>query len=148
MRMSAVPGNLATVKVDAIVNAANSTLLGGGGIDGAIHAAAGPWLLDACRRLRRTTHSCGRAVGDAVATPGFDLPAIWVIHTVGPNRHRGETDPALQTARRDRGWRVRAPRRSRLRASHMRRRGTGSGRTSSSTSTPVSHQISGPGPSR
>ncbi len=88
-------GDLTRVEADAVVNAANSTLLGGGGVDGAIHAAAGPRLLEACRRLRNTTHPNGLDVGDAVATPAFDLPASWVIHTVGPNLHRGQDDPAL-----------------------------------------------------
>ncbi|MBD7998326.1 O-acetyl-ADP-ribose deacetylase [Oerskovia gallyi] len=95
MHLSAELGDLTTVDVDVIVNAANSSLLGGGGVDGAIHAAAGPRLLDACRELRRTTLPEGLPVGEAVATPGFDLPARWVVHTVGPNRHRGQTDPAL-----------------------------------------------------
>jgi O-acetyl-ADP-ribose deacetylase (regulator of RNase III) len=95
MRVSVELGDITTVEVDAIVNAANSGLLGGGGVDGAIHAAAGPRLLNACRELRTTTHVCGLQVGDAVATHGFDLPARWVIHTVGPNRHAGETDPRL-----------------------------------------------------
>lgn len=94
MKVSVELGDITRVDVDAVVNAANSTLLGGGGVDGAIHAAAGPGLLEACRRLRRTTHRDGLEVGDAVATGGFDLPARWVIHTVGPNRHRGQTDPA------------------------------------------------------
>jgi O-acetyl-ADP-ribose deacetylase (regulator of RNase III) len=95
MRLEVVPGDITRQAVDAIVNAANSTLLGGGGVDGAIHAAAGPALLEECRRLRRTTHRDGLAVGDAVATGAGDLPARWVIHTVGPNRHRGQTDPEL-----------------------------------------------------
>lgn len=95
MRLTAELGDITTVDVDAIVNAANSSLLGGGGVDGAIHAAAGPRLLAACRELRRTTLPDGLPVGKAVATPGFDLPARWVIHTVGPDRHRGQTDPAL-----------------------------------------------------
>jgi O-acetyl-ADP-ribose deacetylase (regulator of RNase III) len=95
MRLEAVGGDITTQHVDAIVNAANSSLLGGGGVDGAIHAAAGPRLLEACRELRRTDLRDGLPVGEAVATPGFDLPARWVIHTVGPNRHVGETDPAL-----------------------------------------------------
>ncbi|MFC8800506.1 O-acetyl-ADP-ribose deacetylase [Promicromonospora sp. NPDC057138] len=95
MSVSVEIGDLTHVEVDAVVNAANSTLLGGGGVDGAIHAAAGPRLLEACRRLRNTTHRDGLAVGDAVATPAFDLPASWVIHTVGPNLHRGQDDPAL-----------------------------------------------------
>lgn len=94
-RITAVKGDLTTQRVDAIVNAANSTLLGGGGVDGAIHAAAGPRLLDACRALRATTLPDGLPVGEAVATPGFALPARWVIHTVGPDAHRGQTDPAL-----------------------------------------------------
>jgi O-acetyl-ADP-ribose deacetylase len=93
--IEAVTGDITTQRVDAIVNAANSALLGGGGVDGAIHAAAGPGLLEECRRLRATTHKDGLAVGDAVATGAGDLPVRWVIHTVGPNRHRGQTDPAL-----------------------------------------------------
>ena len=95
MRIEAVQGDITTQDVDAIVNAANSSLLGGGGVDGAIHSAAGPELLASCRELRRTVLPDGLPVGDAVATPGFRLPARWVIHTVGPNRHRGQTDPAL-----------------------------------------------------
>jgi O-acetyl-ADP-ribose deacetylase (regulator of RNase III) len=94
MTMSVEIGDLTRVEADAVVNAANSMLLGGGGVDGAIHAAAGPRLLEACRRLRNTTHRDGLDVGDAVATPAFDLPASWVIHTVGPNLHRGQDDPA------------------------------------------------------
>jgi O-acetyl-ADP-ribose deacetylase (regulator of RNase III) len=93
--IEAVMGDITTQRVDAIVNAANSSLLGGGGVDGAIHAAAGPLLLEECRRLRDTTHQNGLDVGDAVATGAGHLPARWVIHTVGPNRHRGQTDPAL-----------------------------------------------------
>ena len=95
MLIEAVLGDITTQDVDVIVNAANSSLLGGGGVDGAIHAAAGPRLLAACHELRATTLPDGLPVGDAVVTPGFDLTARWVIHTVGPNRHRGETDPVL-----------------------------------------------------
>ncbi|MDO4887749.1 MAG: O-acetyl-ADP-ribose deacetylase [Actinomycetaceae bacterium] len=95
MKIEAMRGDITTQEVDAVVNAANSSLLGGGGVDGAIHRAAGPRLLDACRELRRTSLPEGLPVGQAVATPGFELPARWVIHTVGPNRHAGQTDPAL-----------------------------------------------------
>jgi O-acetyl-ADP-ribose deacetylase (regulator of RNase III) len=95
MRIEAVAGDITRQEVDAVVNAANSTLLGGGGVDGAIHAAAGPRLLEECRRLRRTSLPQGLPVGEAVATGAGDLPARWVIHTVGPNRHRGQTDPEL-----------------------------------------------------
>ena len=95
MEIESVPGDLTRQLVDVVVNAANSTLLGGGGVDGAIHAAAGPALLEECRRLRRTSHRDGLPVGHAVATGAGDLPARWVVHTVGPNRNRGQTDPAL-----------------------------------------------------
>ncbi len=88
-------GDITAERVDAIVNAANSSLMGGGGVDGAIHAAAGPQLLEECRRLRASTLPDGLPVGEAVATGGYELPARLVIHTVGPNRRRGQTDPAL-----------------------------------------------------
>jgi len=78
MRLEAVWGDITTEAVDAVVNAANSFLRGGGGVDGAIHRAAGPELLAACVILG------GCPTGDAKATPGFGLPARWVIHTVGP----------------------------------------------------------------
>ncbi|WP_299165205.1 O-acetyl-ADP-ribose deacetylase [uncultured Arthrobacter sp.] len=90
-----IQGDITTQEVDAVVNAANSALLGGGGVDGAIHAAAGPELLVACRAIRADSLHDGLPVGQAVATPGFQLPARWIIHTVGPNRHAGQTDPAL-----------------------------------------------------
>ena len=93
--IEAVEGDITTELVDAIVNAANSSLLGGGGVDGAIHQAAGPRLLEQCRELRHTAYPGGLPVGEAVATAAGDLPARWVIHTVGPNRHAGQTDPAL-----------------------------------------------------
>jgi O-acetyl-ADP-ribose deacetylase (regulator of RNase III) len=95
MSIDAVLGDLTTEHADALVNAANSSLLGGGGVDGALHAAAGPALLAACRRVRAEQWPDGLPVGEAVATEAGKLPARWVIHTVGPNRNAGLTDEAL-----------------------------------------------------
>ena len=91
-RVVAKVGDITREAVDAIVNAANSALLGGGGVDGAIHRAGGPEILAACRRIRETTHPKGLPPGEAVITTAGRLPARFVIHTVGPinGRHGGE----------------------------------------------------------
>ena len=90
-------GDLTTQDVDAIVNAANSTLLGGGGVDGAIHRAGGPSILAECEEIRRTAFPDGLPTGRAVGTGGGDLPARWVIHTVGPV-YATSADPARELA--------------------------------------------------
>lgn len=82
--MNIITGDITHMKVDAIVNAANSSLLGGGGVDGVIHRAAGGSLLDECRELRRTRYKDGLSAGESVSTGGGNLFAKYVIHTVGP----------------------------------------------------------------
>src|SRR5690625_4211187 len=83
-QISLIEGDITAQRVDAIVNAANSSLLGGGGVDGAIHRAGGPDILAACKELRASSYKDGLPTGDAVATTAGDLPTRWVIHTVGP----------------------------------------------------------------
>lgn len=96
-----VEGGITTIAVDAIVNAANSSLLGGGGVDGAIHRAGGPEILAECRALRATTLPDGLPEGEAVATTAGRLPARWVIHTVGPVYAAGnDRSPILRSAYR------------------------------------------------
>ncbi|BBA97909.1 hypothetical protein RVR_3884 [Actinacidiphila reveromycinica] len=88
-------GDITEAPVDAVVNAANSSLLGGGGVDGAIHRKGGPEILAACRALRASHHGRGLPTGQAVATTAGRLPARWVIHTVGPVWHPAEDRSAL-----------------------------------------------------
>lgn len=88
-------GDITESPVDAVVNAANSSLLGGGGVDGAIHRAGGPEILRACRELRADRYPDGLPVGRAAATTAGELPARWVIHTVGPTYSRSEDRSGL-----------------------------------------------------
>ncbi|XVV09090.1 O-acetyl-ADP-ribose deacetylase [Actinoplanes sp. CA-131856] len=84
MRIELATGDITTSATDAIVNAANSSLLGGGGVDGAIHRKGGPAILEECRALRASHYGRGLQAGQAVATTAGRLPARWVVHTVGP----------------------------------------------------------------
>jgi O-acetyl-ADP-ribose deacetylase (regulator of RNase III) len=93
MRIELVRGDITEQQVDAIVNAANSSLLGGGGVDGAIHRRGGPEILAECKRIRAERYPDGLPTGRAVATTAGRLPARWVIHTVGPVSARSP-DPA------------------------------------------------------
>ena len=98
-RVVALVGDITEQSVDAVVNAANWTLLGGGGVDGAIHEDGGPAILAACKEIRRTQYPDGLPTGEAVITTGGDLPARFVIHTVGPIKGRhGEQDADYLTA--------------------------------------------------
>jgi O-acetyl-ADP-ribose deacetylase (regulator of RNase III) len=90
-----VQGDITETEVDAVVNAANSSLLGGGGVDGAIHRRGGPQILAECRALRADRYPDGLPTGQAVATTAGRLPARWVIHTVGPVYSRSEDRSAL-----------------------------------------------------
>jgi O-acetyl-ADP-ribose deacetylase (regulator of RNase III) len=93
-RVAIKVGDITKEKVDAIVNAANGTLMGGGGVDGAIHRAGGPAILEECKEIRRTRYPYGLPTGQAVITTGGKLPAKHVIHTVGPVYARGGADKA------------------------------------------------------
>jgi O-acetyl-ADP-ribose deacetylase (regulator of RNase III) len=94
-RIALFEGDITEQEVDAIVNAANSSLLGGGGVDGAIHRKGGPTILEECRQLRATDWPDGLPTGKAAATTGGRLPARWVIHTVGPVHAKSEDRSAL-----------------------------------------------------
>jgi O-acetyl-ADP-ribose deacetylase (regulator of RNase III) len=94
MELNVVEGDITTMQVDAIVNAANSAMRGGGGVDGAIHRAGGPAILEDC--IERFPD--GLATGQAGWTTGGNLPARWVIHVVGPNHRAGQTDRSLLTS--------------------------------------------------
>ena len=97
--LEVVRADITKLEVDVIVNAANETLLGGGGVDGAIHRAAGPALLEACRSLPEVKPGVRCPTGEARLTPGFALPARWVVHTVGPVWHDGSRgEPELLDA--------------------------------------------------
>jgi len=99
VRIELVEGDITAQEVDAIVNAANSTLLGGGGVDGAIHRRGGPAILTECRELRETRYPDGLPAGDAVATTAGELHARWVIHTVGPVWDAPEATSRAETLR-------------------------------------------------
>jgi len=94
MRITVVEGDITAQDVDAVVNAANRAMRGGGGVDGAIHRAGGPAVLEDCRRR----FPRGLATGDAGWTTAGEMSARWVIHVVGPNRNRGESDRSLLTS--------------------------------------------------
>lgn len=102
-RLAIVVGDITQQQVDAIVNAANASLLGGGGVDGAIHRVGGPRVLEECRELRRTQYPAGLPTGEAVITTAGSLPAKHVIHTVGPiyGRHGGSESELLAACYRN-----------------------------------------------
>jgi O-acetyl-ADP-ribose deacetylase (regulator of RNase III) len=95
MRIELVEGDITLQEVDAIVNAANSSLMGGGGVDGAIHRRGGPDILEECKRIRAEQYPDGLPTGKAVATTAGRLPAKWVIHTVGPVYAKSEDRSGL-----------------------------------------------------
>lgn len=97
-RITLARGDITEQNVDAVVNAANSSLLGGGGVDGAIHRKGGPAILEACKEVRRTRFPDGLPTGQAVATTAGELPSRWVIHTVGPVYDRVDEPARLLAA--------------------------------------------------
>jgi O-acetyl-ADP-ribose deacetylase len=97
-RITLARGDITEQNVDAVVNAANSSLLGGGGVDGAIHRKGGPAILEACKQVRRTRFPDGLPTGQAVATTAGELPSRWVIHTVGPVYDRVDQPARLLAA--------------------------------------------------
>ena len=99
MRIELLQGDITAQEVDAIVNAANSSLLGGGGVDGAIHRKGGPAILEECRAHRASRYPDGLPAGEAVATTAGNLPARWVIHTVGPVWDATEAEARAATLR-------------------------------------------------
>jgi O-acetyl-ADP-ribose deacetylase len=98
MNIEVLHGDITEQAVDAIVNAANGSLMGGGGVDGAIHRAGGPAILEECKRVRANQYPDGLPTGEAVATTAGDLPARWVIHTVGPVYAKSEDRSGLLTS--------------------------------------------------
>ncbi|MBF0224114.1 MAG: O-acetyl-ADP-ribose deacetylase [Desulfobacterales bacterium] len=94
-RVNIVVGDITKEKIDAIVNAANSTLMGGGGVDGAIHQVGGPKILEECKKLRQTEFTNGLPTGQVAITTGGNLPCKYVIHTVGPIRGKHEDEEKL-----------------------------------------------------
>src|SRR5262245_42541292 len=102
-RVIVLIGDITKQSVDAIVNAANWTLLGGGGVDGAIHRVGGPKILEECKAIRKITYPAGLPPGEAVITTGGNLPAQYVIHTVGPiyGRHDGHESEVLSACYRN-----------------------------------------------
>jgi len=106
MRVTLKLGDITRERADAIVNAANSSLLGGGGVDGAIHRRGGPAILTECLELRKTSHTDGLPTGQAVATTAGDLDARWVIHTVGPVYSAREDRSAVLASCYERSLRV------------------------------------------
>jgi O-acetyl-ADP-ribose deacetylase (regulator of RNase III) len=94
-RITPIRGDITEQDVDAVVNAANSSLMGGGGVDGAIHRRGGPAILEECKTIRAERYPDGLPTGKAVATTAGDLPARWVIHTVGPVYAKGEDRSGL-----------------------------------------------------